>query len=267
MRMHFLQARRWDIYFLKSTNVVSLLKCRSKVDGLRETDLIFKSYPHLLLNWAEVQEALRHTAMRYWFQTVHGWELFLGEHSLRQLDGVRSVLADPPPNHSLTELSLDLTLYNSSTCRGLFRKDLKYDVCFRQASIRSLLDGQGVTDGKAYDYQSTIDRHLGTIEALRDELANLKVEVANWEDDHRVALDRARLLGYVPLNPIVLYYVWLNVVINKIILLLSKIMVIWIFRHYHIAYEMHNMWFIWFNHRRYKSQILCKFRILVRSQW
>lgn len=53
--------------------------------------------------------------MRYWFQTVDGWELFLGERSLRQLDGVRSILVDPP-NLSLTELSLDLTLYNSSTC-------------------------------------------------------------------------------------------------------------------------------------------------------
>ncbi|KAL0004692.1 hypothetical protein SO802_012253 [Lithocarpus litseifolius] len=46
----FPQARRWDIDFLKSTNAVSLLECCSKVDGLRETDLIFKPYPHLLLN-------------------------------------------------------------------------------------------------------------------------------------------------------------------------------------------------------------------------
>lgn len=107
--------RGWDINFLKSTNVVSLLECCSKVDGLRGTNLIFKPYPYLLFNRAEVQEALRHTAMRYWFQAVDGWELFLGERSLRQLDGVRSVLVDPP-NLSLTELSLDLTLYNSSTC-------------------------------------------------------------------------------------------------------------------------------------------------------
>ena len=128
--------------------------------------------------------------MRYWFQTIHGWELFKGKHSLRQLDGVRSVPTDPPPNLSLTELSINLTLYNSNTCRDLFWKDLKHDVQFRQASIVSLLDGQGVTGGKAYDYQSTIDRHLGTIEALRDELANLRVELANLEDDHRAALDR-----------------------------------------------------------------------------
>lgn len=123
----FPRARRWDIYFLKSTNAVSLLKCHSKVDGLRETNLIFEPYPHLLLNWAEVQKALRRTAMRYWFQTIHGWELFLEKHSLRQFDGVRSIPANPPPNISLTKFSLDLTLYNSRTCRGLFRKDLKYD--------------------------------------------------------------------------------------------------------------------------------------------
>ena len=76
------------------------------------------------------------------------------------------------------------------------------------------------------------------------------------------------LLGYMPLNIIVWRYVWhyllLKVVINKVVLLLSKIMVTWIFGHYHIAHEMHNMWF---SHRRYKSQVLCKLRILVRSRW
>ena len=82
-------------------------------------------------------------------------------------------------------------------------------------------------------------------------------------------------LGLVPLNPIVRcyvyyyvwHYVWLNVVINKVSLLLSKIMVTWIFGYYHIAHEMHNMWFRWFSHKRYRSQVLCKLRILVRSQW
>ena len=61
------------------------------------------------------------------------------------------------------------------------------------------------------------------------------------------------LLGLVPLNPIVWcyvwyyvwHYVWLNIVINKFVLLLSEIMVIWIFRHYHIVHEMHSMWFMW----------------------
>ena len=57
------------------------------------------------------------------------------------------------------------------------------------------------------------------------------------------------MLGLVPLNPIVWcyvhYYVWLNVVINKVTLLLSKMMVTWIFEHYHIVHEMHNMWFMW----------------------
>ena len=65
------------------------------------------------------------------------------------------------------------------------------------------------------------------------------------------------VLGLVPLNPIIWCYVWyyvwhyvwpdvwLNIVINKFVLLLSEIMVTWIFRHYHIVYEMHSMWFIW----------------------
>ena len=83
------------------------------------------------------------------------------------------------------------------------------------------------------------------------------------------------LLGLVSLNPIVScyvwhyvwHYVWLNVVSNKVVLLLSKIMVIWIFGHYHIVHEMHSMWFLWFSHRRYKPQVLCKLRILVRSWW
>ena len=39
-------------------------------------------------------------------------------------------------------------------------------------------------------------------------------------------------------------------------------MVTWIFGHYHIVHEMHSMWF---SHKRYKSQVLCKFRILVRG--
>ena len=84
-----------------------------------------------------------------------------------------------------------------------------------------------------------------------------------------------KVLGLVLLNPIVWcyvcyyvwHYVWLNVVINKFFLLLSKIMVIWIFGHYHIVHEMHSMWFIWFSHRRYRSQVLCKLIILVRSRW
>ena len=63
------------------------------------------------------------------------------------------------------------------------------------------------------------------------------------------------------------HYAWLNVVINKVFLLLSKIMVTWIFGHYHILHEMHNMWFMWFSHRRYRSLVLCKLIILVRSQW
>ena len=70
------------------------------------------------------------------------------------------------------------------------------------------------------------------------------------------------MLGLVPLNPIVWYYVcyyvwhyvWLNVVINKVsLLLLSKIMVTWMFEHYHIVHEMHSMWFMWFSHKRYRS--------------
>ena len=67
----------------------------------------------------------------------------------------------------------------------------------------------------------------------------------------------SNLLGLVPLNPIVWYYVWyyvshyvwhdvwLNIVINKFVLLLSEIIVTWIFRHYHIVHEMHSMWFMW----------------------
>ena len=31
----------------------------------------------------------------------------------------------------------------------------------------------------------------------------------------------------------------------KLFLLLSKIMVTWIFRHYYIVHEMHGMWFMW----------------------
>ena len=57
------------------------------------------------------------------------------------------------------------------------------------------------------------------------------------------------------------------VVINKISLLLSKITVTWIFGHYHIVYEMHSMWFMWFSHRIYRLQVLCKLIILVRSRW
>ena len=79
------------------------------------------------------------------------------------------------------------------------------------------------------------------------------------------------MLGLVLLNPIVWcyvwHYVWFNVVINKVVLWLSKIIVTWIFGHYHIVHEMHNMWFIWFSHRKYKWQVLCKLRILVRSRW
>ena len=41
------------------------------------------------------------------------------------------------------------------------------------------------------------------------------------------------------------YYVWLNAMINKVVLLLSKIIVTWIFGHYHIIHEMHSMWFMW----------------------
>ena len=36
-----------------------------------------------------------------------------------------------------------------------------------------------------------------------------------------------------------------NNVINKFVLLLSEIMVTWIFGHYHIVHEMHSMWFMW----------------------
>ena len=61
------------------------------------------------------------------------------------------------------------------------------------------------------------------------------------------------MLTLVPLNPIVRckvwycgwHYVWLNIVINKVVLLLSKIKVTWIFRHYHIVHEMNSMWFMW----------------------
>ena len=44
-------------------------------------------------------------------------------------------------------------------------------------------------------------------------------------------------------------------------------MVTWIFGHYHIVYEMHSISLLWFSHRRYKSQVFYKFRILVRNQW
>ena len=36
-------------------------------------------------------------------------------------------------------------------------------------------------------------------------------------------------------------------------------MVAWIFGHYHIILEMHSMWF---SHRRYKSQVPCKLKML-----
>ena len=62
-----------------------------------------------------------------------------------------------------------------------------------------------------------------------------------------------KLLELVSLNPIVWYYVWyyvwhyvrLNIVIDKVVLLLSKIIVTWIFEHYYIVHEMHSMWFMW----------------------
>ena len=42
--------------------------------------------------------------------------------------------------------------------------------------------------------------------------------------------------------------------IDKVVLLLSKMMVTWIFGHYHIVQEMYSMWFMWkvtedINHR------------------
>ena len=82
--------------------------------------------------------------------------------------------------------------------------------------------------------------------------------------------EQRTLLGLVPLNPIawcyIWYYVWhyvwhdvwLNIVINKVILLLSEILVTWIFEHYHIVHEMCSMWF---SHREYRSQVICKLRI------
>ena len=51
--------------------------------------------------------------------------------------------------------------------------------------------------------------------------------------------------------------------INKVSLLLSKIMVTWIFRHYHIVLEMHSMWF---SYRRYKSQVLSEFWFVVSDE-
>ena len=39
----------------------------------------------------------------------------------------------------------------------------------------------------------------------------------------------------------VYYYVWLNVVINKVVILSSKIMVTWIFGYYHITHKMHSI--------------------------
>ena len=40
-------------------------------------------------------------------------------------------------------------------------------------------------------------------------------------------------------------------------------MEILMFGHYHIVLEMHIMWFMWFNYRKYKSQVLCKFKVMV----
>ena len=96
---------------------------------------------------------------------------------------------------------------------------------------------------------------------------NISTPMASW-------MGMWILLGLVLLNPIircyvcyyVWHYVWLNVVINKISLLLSKIMVTWIFGYYHIVHKMHSMWFMWFIYRRYRSQVLCKLKILVRSR-
>ena len=79
--------------------------------------------------------------------------------------------------------------------------------------------------------------------------------------------DRHSCEDICPLNPILWCNVFHCVVINKVVLLLSKIMVTWIFGHYHIVHEMHSMWFMWFSHSRYKSQVLCKLRILVYSRW
>ena len=78
------------------------------------------------------------------------------------------------------------------------------------------------------------------------------------------------MLGLVSLNSIVWCYVWhyvkLNVVINKVVLLLFRIIVTWIFGHYHIVHEMHSVWFMWFSYMRYKSQVLCKLKFLVCSR-
>ena len=85
--------------------------------------------------------------------------------------------------------------------------------------------------------------------------------LARWALKHRTSFARSYCYNMCPLNPIVWcyvwHYVWYYVVINKVVLLLSKIMVTWIFWHYHIVHEMHSMWFMWFSHKRYKSQVLC----------
>ena len=126
---------------------------------------------------------------------------------------------------------------------------------------------------------TTLDRHVQTLAAAWSaSLSKITIWRSSCIKGTQGTIIRRRtkkVLGLVPLNPIVWcyvcyyvwHYVWLNVVINKVSLLLSKIMVIWIFGHYHIVHEIHSMWFIWFSHRRYRSQVLCKLIILVRSRW
>ena len=55
--------------------------------------------------------------------------------------------------------------------------------------------------------------------------------------------------------------------IDKVALLLSKMMVTWIFGHYHIVHEMHYMWFMWFSHKRYKSQVDISHKFFVNSEF
>ncbi|GMY32985.1 protein MAINTENANCE OF MERISTEMS isoform X2 [Fagus crenata] len=90
-----------------STIVHSLLDYRSYLDSLDDSDLILQPYDNLILMRPEVSRAHLLSHQRFWFQSVDGWELFLGERSLRQMTGQISIPLDPPKTLSVTTLDRD----------------------------------------------------------------------------------------------------------------------------------------------------------------
>jgi hypothetical protein len=173
-------ARWWNPAWIWRLTSRTLLECRTTVDCISDTDIIFQPYSPFLVEYTEVFRAVELSHLRIWIRSPRSWELLMGERTIRQPGGEAVVPVDPPQlmtiKGNIPRTPSDSYMEGVDTYPGLVQVDVLYQEWSKQVSLGSLMslhevEGGQVMGGTAMD--SHLFRSSEEIDRLQSEILRL----------------------------------------------------------------------------------------------